>query len=69
LLYFNELFYFSADEIPVLRLPGHAIGKIYFDKHGFDVPLLFESTDGLGMTLPPATFTIQDVEDYVGKFV
>jgi hypothetical protein len=21
------------------------------------------------MTLPPATFTIQDVEDYVGKFV
>ncbi|XP_060577068.1 lysine-specific demethylase 7B-like isoform X2 [Ruditapes philippinarum] len=57
----------SADEIPVLRLPGHAIGKIYFDKHGFDVPLLFESTDGLGMTLPPATFTIQDVEDYVGS--
>ncbi|XP_045165878.2 lysine-specific demethylase 7B-like isoform X2 [Mercenaria mercenaria] len=57
----------SADEIPLLRLPGSAIGKTYFDKHGFDIPLLFESTEDLGMTLPPPTFTIQDVEDYVGS--
>ncbi|XP_052779281.1 lysine-specific demethylase PHF2-like isoform X2 [Mya arenaria] len=57
----------SADELPILRLPGHAPSKNYFDKHGFDVPILIENKDGLDLKVPPPSFTIQDVEDHVGS--
>jgi hypothetical protein len=60
---------FRADEIPLLRLSGQMVGKSYFDKHGFDIPILFESKEGLGLIVPPPSFTIQDVEDYVGKLI
>lgn len=49
-------------------MPGHVLDKSYFEKNGFDVPILVDKKDGLGLTVPPSNFTISDVENYVGKF-
>ncbi|KAL4226132.1 Lsd1/2 complex PHD finger containing protein Phf2 [Mactra antiquata] len=57
----------SADEIPIIRVPGYALDKSYFEKNGFDVPILVDKKDGLGLTVPPSNFTIRDVENYVGS--
>lgn len=58
----------SADEIPLLRLHGSELTSDFVDKHGFDTPVLVEKKDGLGLSLPPSNFSIQDVEFYVGRF-
>lgn len=57
----------SADEIPVRRVGGFKLTSSYFDEEGFDVPILCEKKEGLGLTLPPPSFTINDVEQLVGK--
>ncbi|XP_064605290.1 histone lysine demethylase PHF8-like isoform X2 [Liolophura sinensis] len=56
-----------ADEIPLLRLHGFELTSDFVDKHGFDTPVLVEKKDGLGLSLPPSNFSIQDVEFYVGS--
>ena len=60
---------YSGDEIPILRLHGSELTPEFFNKHGFDTPILVEKKDGLSLTVPPRTFTIQDVENFVGKYV
>ncbi|XP_052676429.1 lysine-specific demethylase 7B-like isoform X2 [Crassostrea angulata] len=57
----------SADEIPIARLHGSELNIEYFRKHGFSAPMVVEKKDGLGLVVPPAQFTIQDVENYVGS--
>ena len=63
------LCFIRGDEIPVLRMPGGLITKSFFEENGFNLPILVDKKDGLGMTVPPPSFTIQDVEDHVGKFL
>ncbi|KAL3853526.1 hypothetical protein ACJMK2_017061 [Sinanodonta woodiana] len=58
----------SADETSLIKFPnGNTFTKEYIEKNGFDVPVLVEKKDGLGLTVPPANFSIQDVENYVGS--
>ncbi|CAL1539070.1 unnamed protein product [Lymnaea stagnalis] len=57
----------SADEIPIKRLHGSQITAQYFEEEGFDVPILCEKKDGLGLTLPPPSISIQDIEQLVGS--
>ncbi|XP_056000006.1 histone lysine demethylase PHF8-like isoform X2 [Ostrea edulis] len=57
----------SADEIPIARLHGSELNIEYFKKHGFNVPIVVERKEGLGLVVPPAQFSIQDVENYVGS--
>ena len=59
--------YIRAEELPIKRVPGHVLCKQYFDSYGLDVPILVDKKDGLGMTVPHPNFTIQDVEDHVGR--
>ncbi|KAK3701264.1 hypothetical protein RRG08_066757 [Elysia crispata] len=56
----------SADDIPIKRLHGSQITPNYFEEEGFSVPILCEKKDGLGLTLPPSSFTVQDIEQLVG---
>ncbi|RUS72162.1 hypothetical protein EGW08_020078 [Elysia chlorotica] len=58
--------FLSADDIPIKRLHGSQITTHYFEEEGFTVPILCEKKDGLGLTLPPSSFTVQDVEQLVG---
>ena len=46
---------------------GYEVCVEFLDENGFDVPILVDRKDGLDLTVPPPTFTIQDVENLVGK--
>ncbi|ESN99531.1 hypothetical protein HELRODRAFT_84338 [Helobdella robusta] len=56
----------SADEIPLCRLSGYGVNVDYFEKYGFDSPLLIARKDGLNIKLPPPTITVKDIENLVG---
>ncbi|XP_042326771.1 lysine-specific demethylase 7A isoform X4 [Sceloporus undulatus] len=55
----------SADEI-ILKMQGSQLTQRYLEKHGFDVPIMVPKLDGLGLRLPPSSFSVLDVEQYVG---
>ncbi|KAK3101137.1 hypothetical protein FSP39_001225 [Pinctada imbricata] len=57
----------SADEIPIARLHGSEVNIEYLKKNGFYAPMIVDKKDGLGLVVPPSTFKIQDVENYVGS--
>jgi len=58
----------SADEIPILYLNGYELTCEYLEQRGFDVPVIVDRPDGLDLRVPPPTFTVQDVENYVGGY-
>lgn len=41
----------------------------FLEENSFSVPILVLKKDGLGMTLPSPSFTVRDVEHYVGEFL
>ncbi|XP_028930924.1 lysine-specific demethylase 7A isoform X1 [Ornithorhynchus anatinus] len=55
----------SADEI-VVKMHGSQLTQRYLEKHGFDLPIMVPKLDDLGLRLPPPTFSVADVERYVG---
>ena len=52
--------------MPIARLHGSQLTLDYFETNGLDLPILVEKKEGLGLTVPPSNFSIQDVENYVG---
>nr|XP_057910923.1 lysine-specific demethylase phf2 isoform X2 [Doryrhamphus excisus] len=58
----------SADDI-VVKLGGSQLTMDYLEENGFEEPVLVQKKDGLGMSMPPPTFYISDVENYVGPDV
>lgn len=60
------LFFFdSADEV-LLKPSGAQLTVEFLEEHSFSVPVMVLRRDGLGMTLPPASFSVTDVEHYIG---
>ncbi|KAM8933813.1 histone lysine demethylase PHF8 isoform 2-T2 [Pelodytes ibericus] len=55
----------SADEV-ILKPQGAQLTVEYLEENSFSVPILVLKKDGLGMTLPAPSFTVSDVEYYVG---
>ncbi|XP_062454648.1 histone lysine demethylase PHF8 isoform X2 [Rhea pennata] len=55
----------SADEV-LLKPSGAQLTVEYLEENSFSVPILVLRKEGLGMTLPPPTFTARDIEHYVG---
>ncbi|XP_054859917.1 histone lysine demethylase PHF8 isoform X2 [Eublepharis macularius] len=55
----------SADEV-ILKPSGAQLTVEFLEENSFSVPILVLKKEGLGMTLPPASFTVRDVEHYVG---
>ncbi|XP_029463773.1 histone lysine demethylase PHF8 isoform X2 [Rhinatrema bivittatum] len=55
----------SADEM-ILKPTGMQLTVEYLEENSFSVPILVLKKDGLGMTLPAPTFSVSDVEHYVG---
>ncbi|XP_054880313.1 lysine-specific demethylase phf2 isoform X2 [Poeciliopsis prolifica] len=58
----------SADDI-VVKLSSGQLTLDYLEENGFNEPILVQKKDGLGMSMPPPTFYISDVEKYVGPDV
>lgn len=59
-------FYDSADEV-LLKPSGAQLTVEFLEEHSFSVPVMVLRRDGLGMTLPPSSFGVSDVEHYIGK--
>lgn len=60
--------YASADEI-LLKPTGAQLTVEFLEEHSFSVPVMVLRRDGLGMSLPPASFGVSDVEHYIGKIL
>ena len=52
----------------MLHLNGYELTCEYLEQKGFDVPIIVDRPDGLDLRVPPPTFTVQDVENYVGLY-
>uniref|UniRef100_V9KAY7 Histone lysine demethylase PHF8 n=1 Tax=Callorhinchus milii TaxID=7868 RepID=V9KAY7_CALMI len=55
----------SADEV-ILKPAGSQLTVEYLEENSFSVPILVTRKEGLGMTIPPQSFTVGDVEHFVG---
>lgn len=60
-------YFFSSAEDIVVKLSGSQLTMDYLEENGFEDPVLVQKKEGLGMSMPPPTFYISDVENYVGK--
>lgn len=59
--------YFNSAEDVLLRLRGQQLTLPYLNGSGFTRPIFVEHKDGLDLNVPQDTFTVQDVENYVGN--
>nr|KAF6492747.1 PHD finger protein 8 [Molossus molossus] len=55
-----------SDEV-ILKPTGSQLTVEFLEENSFSVPILVLKKDGLGMTLPSPSFTVRDVEHYVGS--
>uniref|UniRef100_H3AYU5 Histone lysine demethylase PHF8 n=1 Tax=Latimeria chalumnae TaxID=7897 RepID=H3AYU5_LATCH len=55
----------GAEEV-VLKPTGTQLTVEYLEENSFSVPILVAKKDGLGMTIPSSSFTINDVEYHIG---
>nr|XP_057933051.1 lysine-specific demethylase 7A isoform X3 [Doryrhamphus excisus] len=55
----------SGEEI-LMRMKGEQVTPKYLERHGFNYPIVVTEMEGLGLKLPPPTFNVRDVEQYVG---
>ncbi|KAH1011633.1 jmjC domain-containing histone demethylation protein 1 isoform X1 [Dendroctonus ponderosae] len=51
----------------VKEMRGEELNVAYFQKHGFNTPLLFKDKTGLGIRVPSSNFSINDVRVSVGS--
>lgn len=58
--------YLSADEV-LLKPTGAQLTVEFLEERSFSVPVLVLRKDGLGMNLPPSSFSVSDVEHYIGN--
>ncbi|XP_051544832.1 lysine-specific demethylase 7A-like [Myxocyprinus asiaticus] len=56
----------SGDEV-VVWMQGSQVTQRYLESQGFHYPIVVPELDGLGLKLPPPSFSVRDVERYVGS--
>lgn len=56
----------KADEI-VKHVKGQHLTLQYLQTNGFETPIIIDGKDGLDITIPPLSFSVYDVETYIGK--
>ncbi|KAK2892651.1 hypothetical protein Q8A67_012639 [Cirrhinus molitorella] len=55
----------SGDEI-LVPMHGSQVTQRFLEREGFNYPIVVHDLDGLGLKLPPPSFSVSDVEHYVG---
>lgn len=56
----------SGEDI-LRKMAGEQVTPRFLERHGFNYPIMVTEMEGLGLKLPPPTFSVLDVERYVGK--
>lgn len=59
------LYFLRSDELIMTRPSGIDLKVDEFVTKGFFQPIVVEKMDGLGLRVPPSTFTVRDVERYL----
>ncbi|XP_071761776.1 lysine-specific demethylase 7A isoform X1 [Centroberyx gerrardi] len=57
---------FASGEEIMMQMKGEQVTPRYLERHGFSYPIAVTEMEGLGLKLPPPTFSVKDVEQYVG---
>ncbi|KAG9342327.1 hypothetical protein JZ751_016829 [Albula glossodonta] len=55
-----------AEEV-VVQMQGSQVTQSYLEKQGFQLPIMVPQPAGLGLRVPPPSFSVRDVEQYVGS--
>lgn len=50
-----------------MRMKGEQVTPKYLERHGFSYPIAVTEKEDLGLKLPVNTFSVKDVQQYVGK--
>ncbi|XP_046745971.1 histone lysine demethylase PHF8-like isoform X1 [Diprion similis] len=58
--------HFSKSDDIIKHVRGQQLTLQYLQTHGFETPVIIDGKDGLDMTVPPANFSVYDVESYIG---
>lgn len=51
----------------MMKMKGEQVTPRYLERHGFRYPIAVTEMEGLGLKLPPPTFSVRDVEQCVGE--
>uniref|UniRef100_A0A4W6C8A6 Lysine-specific demethylase 7A n=1 Tax=Lates calcarifer TaxID=8187 RepID=A0A4W6C8A6_LATCA len=57
---------FASGEEILMRMNGEQVTPRYLERHSFNYPIVVTEMEGLGLKLPAPTFSVKDVEQYVG---
>uniref|UniRef100_A0A3P8ZD69 Uncharacterized protein n=1 Tax=Esox lucius TaxID=8010 RepID=A0A3P8ZD69_ESOLU len=57
---------FASGEEVLLHMAGEQVTQRYLEKHGWQYPISVPDKEGLGLRLPPPSFSVKDVEQVVG---
>ncbi|XP_024913537.1 lysine-specific demethylase 7A isoform X2 [Cynoglossus semilaevis] len=57
---------FASGEEIMMKMKGEQVTPRYLERHGFRYPIAVTEMEGLGLKLPPPTFSVRDVEQCVG---
>lgn len=57
----------SSGEDILRKMAGEQVTPRFLERHGFNYPIMVTEMEGLGLKLPPPTFSVLDVERYVGE--
>uniref|UniRef100_A0A8C9ZGW8 Lysine-specific demethylase 7A n=1 Tax=Sander lucioperca TaxID=283035 RepID=A0A8C9ZGW8_SANLU len=57
---------FASGEEIMMHMKGEQVTTRYLERHGFNYPIAVTEMEGLGLKLPVSTFSVKDVEQYVG---
>ncbi|KAF5283043.1 hypothetical protein FQR65_LT14104 [Abscondita terminalis] len=58
--------HFGSETDVVIHMRGQQLTELVLQQQGFNNPIIVDSIDGLGMTVPPSNFSVYDVEASVG---
>lgn len=50
-----------------MPMHGSQVTQRFLEREGFHYPIVVHDLDGLGLKLPSPSFSVSDVEHYVGK--
>lgn len=59
--------HFKDSKEVVKYLKGKQLTLQYLQTNGFENPIVIDEKEGLNMTVPPSSFSVFDVENYIGK--
>ncbi|CAM4566568.1 unnamed protein product [Leuciscus chuanchicus] len=57
--------FYSGDEV-LVPMHGSQVTQRFLEREGFHYPIVVHDLDGLGLKLPSPSFSVSDVEHYVG---